>query len=70
MPKDGAEQVEFLAHREAMEGLQEHLLLIEVEKLNCHIHMPQSIDYIRRHHPSTLQVTPSLCPRSLSGGGL
>lgn len=37
-PEYGAEH---LAHREAMGGFTEHLLLIEVEKLNCHIHMLQ-----------------------------
>lgn len=50
LPEDGAEQAELLTLKEAMEGVfLEHLLLIEIEKLNCHTHMLQSSDYIRRH---------------------
>lgn len=50
LPEGSAERAEFLALKKAVTGFLEHLLLIEVEKLNCHIHMLQSIDYIRRHH--------------------
>lgn len=49
LPGDDAEQADL--HTERLQRwVPQQPLLIEVQKLKFHIHMLQSIGYIRRHH--------------------
>lgn len=49
-PRMVLSKLSFLHTGRPMGVFLEHLLLTKVEKLNCHIHMLPSIDYMRRHH--------------------